>query len=438
MKLTNFQLILVGGFVFLLLVGVVVFSGVLPIGKSGKTTASGTVVLWGTLDSRDLGPLLHDFAIKNNTFTLTYVEKDPATYANDLIEAFASGSGPDMFFMPQDMIWRFGDKALHIPFTSIPQRTFQDTYISLASLYVDTDGFLALPFLVDPMVMYWNRDLYGNAGIVSPPKTWQDFETDVPLLTVKKDNITLSQSALALGSFGNIAHAKDVISLLLMQAGNPITFRSGSDLLVALGDPSSNAYIAAGTSAVSFYAAFSDPIKAVYSWNGGLPLDRDAFVGGTLATYFGYASELPAIRRQNPNLNFDVALVPQTAGSVARATIGNITGIAISKSSKNPYTALTAASLLTGPDFLGTFLATSAATFPVPPVRKDLLAVKPSDPYLSIFYTAALGAKNWIDPSAPETTIIFHDMISDAISNLLSVEASISKAGTRLNAVARK
>ncbi|MCD5396682.1 MAG: hypothetical protein LRZ98_00730 [Candidatus Pacebacteria bacterium] len=41
-----------------------------------------------------------------------------------------------------------------------------------------------------------------------------------------------------------------------------------------------------------------------------MPNSRDVFLSGKLATYFGFSSELRGLRLKNPNLNFDIAMVP--------------------------------------------------------------------------------------------------------------------------------
>ncbi len=62
-----------------------------------------------------------------------------------------------------------------------------------------------------------------------------------------------------------------------------------------------------------FYTRFARPDNTLYSWNRSFSSDRDRFVSGDLALYFGYGSEGKELERLNPNLNFDIAEVPQGA-----------------------------------------------------------------------------------------------------------------------------
>lgn len=37
------------------------------------------------------------------------------------------------------------------------------------------DSIIAFPLTIDPLVMYWNRDILSNAGIVKPPAYWDEI-----------------------------------------------------------------------------------------------------------------------------------------------------------------------------------------------------------------------------------------------------------------------
>lgn len=181
--------------------------------------------------------------------------------------------------------------------------------------------------------------------------------------------------------------------------------------------------------------AFSNPLKPVYSWNGGQSADRDSFIQSKLAYYFGTASELPIIRAQNPNLNFGIALPPQAQGGTPLTT-GSIYGFAIPKSAPNQLLSYTATTILSGAQAqsaLATDLETSAALMPV---RRDVLAVKPvSDPYLGFLYDATLIQRSWLDPNPIASNQIFSNLISNINSSALSTDQALAKAATELGSL---
>ena len=80
MKL-NLQTILLIVFGFFTLIGVAVFAGYIKIGgSSSKATPSGTATLWGTLDKRTMDAYLTNSASKDQTYKVSYTQKDPASY----------------------------------------------------------------------------------------------------------------------------------------------------------------------------------------------------------------------------------------------------------------------------------------------------------------------------------------------------------------------
>lgn len=423
----NFQLILLIVFIVAAVFGLLVFSGLIPIGSNNNAVVTGSVVLWGTESSSALAAPLENFSKANPTLVIRYVQKDPATFDQNLLEALAAGTGPDTFILPDDLIVHYKNKITPIPFTSMPQATFQNTFASAGQIYVNSAGILALPLAIDPLVMYYNRSMFDANGIVNPPATWDDVQSLVPLLTKKDKDNKLTSSAVALGQYVNVAHAKDLVSMLFMQAGNPIIRESGGFLASTLGGTGTTASAPLGP-VLSFYTNFADPLNPLYSWNRSLQNSIDAFSAEKLAIYFGYASELSTLSAKNPNENFYVAPMPQIKNSNFKVTFGHTYGIAISSSTKSPTVAFTVAGILANGPFAGEF----ANALLIAPARRDLLAAKPTDAYFPIFYNSALFAKTWLDPLPTDTNDIFKNMVENVLSNNLSADSSVLDASNKL------
>ncbi len=86
-KLGNFQIIVLIVFVALAVFGVLVFAGIIPIGNSDKAVVTGNVVLWGTAKADMMNNLIDNFVQANPTLGIKYVQKDRATFGQDLLEA---------------------------------------------------------------------------------------------------------------------------------------------------------------------------------------------------------------------------------------------------------------------------------------------------------------------------------------------------------------
>ncbi len=436
--MSNFKIIFIGIFVAGAVFGLLVFSGIINIGGSTTTTVAGTATIWGTLDQQALSGFISDFNNQSKDIHIAYVQKDSASFDSDLIEALANGTPPDLVLLPDNLIWRFQGKLTHIPFASLPAATFSSTFADSATIFSATDGTIAVPWVADPLVLYYNRDLLASIGYAQPPATWQQFVDSIPLLTKKQADLTLTQSGTAMGTYKNIAHPKDILALLFMQSGSPFITQSNGALAVHFGTTSTKIENDASLAAMQFYMGFSNPINSEYSWNAGQPLDRQAFAESNLAYYFGTASELPQIRAQNPNLNFGIALPPSGVNGLP-STTGHSYGFAIPKSAPNQLLSYTTTTLLANAANETAFITKYGGVLSLIPTRRDVLAVKPTtDPYLGFLYNAELVHKSWIDPSPAFSDTIFSSLIKDISSSALDPSQALSKASAQLSALGAK
>jgi len=425
--MSSFQVIVGAIFFVFILISVLLFAGVIPGFRSSSGGSGGEVVIWGTMSQKDTRGFFEDVNREyKDSFRITYVQKNVVEYESDLVQALAAGVGPDLFFLPHDLILKHQDKVTPIPFESVSERRFQDTFLEEGELFITQEGILAFPLLVDPLVMYWNRDLFSQAGIAQPPVYWDELFSMVPKLTKNDQAGNITQSGVALGTFTNIQNAKGILSALTLQTRNPIVERTAeysAQIVFGNQDQRSRA-----ESALRFYTQFANPSNQLYAWNPSLDSAREAFTAETLAMYFGYASELDQIITKNPHLNFDVAVIPQIRDENSKRTYGTLTGLAISRQSKNPQTALQVMNVLTNRKNQSTL----SNIIGLPPVRRDLLSEEPSDAFQSTFYDAAIITDGWLDPQPERTYNIFSDMVSSITSGRKSIGSAVGDAQTQL------
>jgi multiple sugar transport system substrate-binding protein len=431
----KFQYILVSFFGVMAVVSVIVFANA-PSKSEDPALAgvSGKVNVWGTYPVGGVNEVLQKLNDKyRESFSVEYQYHDPANFDRDIVEALASGRGPDVLLLPDNLILRHTDKIEQIPYTSIPQLTFKSMFIQAAEIYMRQNGVVAVPYAIDPMVMYWNRDLFDNASITVVPTFWDEFLTLAPKLTTRDQKTQdITQSAIAFGEYANVANAKDILAMLFLQTGDPIVRMNSQwypvgDLLKQDGEyliPDQDVI-----SALRYYMDFSNPLKSIYSWSRALPNSRDQFLKGGLAVYFGYASEYKVLKEKNPHLNFAVAPVPQTRGTTVEITFAKMHGLAVLKSSTNKATAFVAVQKLLESDYSGAF----ASQFGLPPVRRDLLNVQQTDAVMSVLYDSAIRARTWLDPRPEATEGFFKTAIESISSGRNDVTQSVSVLGASVN-----
>jgi multiple sugar transport system substrate-binding protein len=426
----NFQIIILIVFIALAIFGLLVFSGAIPIGSNSQGSL-GTVVLWGTVPAGSIAAPLQDFNNANKTLVVKYVQKSSDTFDQDLLEALATGNGPDIFFLPDNLTYHYANKIFTIPYTSYPLSSFKSIFAGAGEVFLTSDGILAFPMTIDPLMMYYNRSILDANGVVYPPVTWDDLVGMVPTLTHKDNSNKIIKPAVAFGHFANVSNAKDILATLFMQNGNSIITEQNGIFHSVLSDSVGNSN---PTSVLKFYTDFANPSSATYSWNASFPNSVDVFSAENLAFYFGFASELQNLVNSNPNENFFVTSVPQIKNSSFKLTSARITGLAISSSSKNFTAAFTAASLLATGDFAAKYASITGTT----PARRDLLIQKPADAYMPIFYNSALYAKSWLDPSPLDTNNIFSGMIDNVLSGSMTVDGAVKDASAKMGLLLNK
>ncbi len=436
MKLSAFQLVVSGICILLVMIGIAVFA---TFGGGGSQSAIGTVVVWGTADQNAVDQALQTLRQQDKSFQgVSYLQKKATTYASDLVNAMAAGQGPDLFFVSQDYIGTFADKVQLVPYSTLSQSTYNNSFVDESQLFLTPQGALALPVLIDPLVLYWNRDLFASAGLAQPPKYWNGFLDIAPKITTRDANGAITKSLVALGGWGNILYAKQIISALVMQAGDRIITRlptqpggQNGTLAVVLGQTPQGALENPATSALRFYTEFANPSKTSYSWNNARPRSIDAFAAGDLAVYIGYSSDYTALVARNPNLHFAVAVLPQIEGNATHVTWGQITGVAVARSAANPSGAFVIAQKLSSQ----AGVAALAQANGLPPVRRDVAQDTSANAPATAAVQSALIAQAWLDPNPAKSDPIFQTMIESVLSGKSQPDQAVAQAAQQLQAL---
>jgi ABC-type glycerol-3-phosphate transport system substrate-binding protein len=135
------------------------------------------------------------------------------------------------------------------------------------------------------------------------------------------------------------------------------------------------------------------------------------------------------IRAGNPNLDFDMAPVPQPARSTARTTYGLAYALAIPKTSQNPNGAYAAALALADRN---SELNAAYALSMVPAARAALIPSS-EDRFQPVYFPEALVARGWLSPSPAVTDSIFGAMIGNITSGRLDVSGALTTANQALD-----
>ncbi len=420
MKSSIFQIVIIVVFSLFVALGMIVLYWT---NKGGSAEKLSNVSLWGTVSSNQVKGLISLLKLDKQNLNVVYQEVSQDSFDEKLLEALASGTAPDAIILGEESLYKYASKITPIPYQTFTERAFKDSYVTEAELYLNKNGVLGVPFSIDPLIMYWNRDIFANKGLANPPRYWDEFLTLSSKLTEKKGASGISKSAVALGEFSNINNAKEIISALSMQSGNYFTTFDEEGNLVTKIDR--DLFI----DVLDFYSQFANPLKTVFSWSRSLPNSQTMFGKGDLAVYFGFFSEKNNVVSSNSNFDFDFGYFPQVRNSDVNITYGNMLAVSILKQSKNPAGAMKLALLFGSQDGVKAWSDITG----LPPVRRDLLTVKPIDSFGVIGYDSALIARGWLDPNGRKTKDMFRDMIEAISSGWQTSENALSDFSAKLS-----
>ena len=424
-----------------------------------------TLTIWGVFDDDDnYDTVIEDYRAQHPNVSISFREFRYEEYQDELVRALAEGKGPDIFLVHNDWTRQYQSLMTPLPETvtigyqevqgtikktvvnvlktepTLSMRVFKNDFVdavendAILEYKPDpkkegTDKIYALPLSMDTLALYWNKDLLNAAGIASAPTTWTAFQEAVVKLTKFDSSGSIIQSAVGLGTSGNIERAADILALLMMQNGTEMTDNDGDATFDQLQESLAGVSSLPGVDAVRFFTDFANPTKAVYTWNDKQPNSFDAFVNGTSAMFFGYAYHLPLMRVAAPKLDFAISPVPQIEGG-RQVNFGNYWLMAVSKDSKNVSYAWDFIQFVTSDDEENTkYLEASRK----PPALRSLIASQLEDEDLSAFAGQVLTAKTWyrgVDVSAAENALT--ELIDNVLSGTMDPTDAIELAASKV------
>ncbi|MFT5037350.1 MAG: ABC-type glycerol-3-phosphate transport system substrate-binding protein [Candidatus Azotimanducaceae bacterium] len=432
-NLRPFQIITLAVFVALAIVSILLLSGFSPSGSEDDATYGDRVVIWGVLEARVFNEAIDEIGNSDEAFeVVSYRQIDSRSFDDILVNAIAEGNSPDLVLLPGSKLVHNRSKLSAFSSETISEGDFSNTYIDGAEIFARPDGVYALPLAVDPIVMYWNKDMFANNGLAQAPSTWESVVSTVaPALIQTDNNRNLQQSALAFGEVRNVQNAKEILLLLALQSGSKMVYEQNGQYVIELNKSRSGNGLPPLEASAQFFTNFSNANNQLYSWNRSQPLDKNMFVAGNLGLYFGFGSELDSIVSKNPNLSFDMAAVPQGASATIRRTYGEFYGFAIPKASQNKQGALLVAKKFTSSDVS----AYISELFKMAPASRNAVAAGSSDTYRQIILNSALIARGWLDPGSAQTDKVFQDMIENVSSGRMQLNAAVRDAELKLQLI---
>lgn len=289
---------IIGGVLILLLIIFGLFRFVIPLFGKDKNEKI-TIEYWGLWEEpRVMQTVINDFQKENPTVTVKYSRQKIEQYRERLVTHIQEGKGPDVFRFHNTWLPQLGERLLPLPTDVISPEEFKKNYYSVIQSDISRDGAIyGIPLEVDTLSLFVNAEILEAAG-ADIPTNWDEFSRVSRSLTVKDESGKIKTAGAAIGTYANVTHAPDIVSLLLVQ--------NGADLKNLSKTPKSS------SDALNFYTSFADDEANV--WDNTLDPSILAFSKGNLGMFFGYSYDVFTIKALNPTLSFRIVPVPHLPG----------------------------------------------------------------------------------------------------------------------------
>ncbi len=229
--------------------------------------------------------------------------KSLGKYIDRLEARTGNGTGPDIFRFHNSWISEIRPRLSPMPADVVKTLELDSKFYPVVGKDLNINGaYYGVPIQFDTLSLFANTQLFKNAGVTNYPTSWNDLINTARSLTVEDSSSgKITQSGIALGTYDNITHASDIVSLLMLQ--------NGADLTNLGGPTEKNAY-----QALDFYTSFAKGDTKV--WDDSFENSTLAFAKGEVAMYIGYSWDIFQIKAVNPDFQFAVVPVPQVTGGV--------------------------------------------------------------------------------------------------------------------------
>jgi len=424
-------------FIIIAVAIVLVWAGVIPGLRLNKAKIQrADLVMWGVDDDRDTyQKLINAYQANNPGVNISYEQKSKETYEDELIRAFAAGKGPDIFGIHHTWRPKYSDILSPAPKDIFPTADFRNTFLDVVQKdFMAGNEIYGVPLYVDTLALYYNTEWFHSAGIVLPPKDWDEFVEIARRLTKRKSNGDILFSGAALGAADNITNSADTLALLFAQNGVGLSDEKGLINFNAVSNVPGRGTQPA-EKALEFYTSFAKPSSGNYSWSKDSAISsEDAFAQNRVAMALGYSVMSQRLLSKNARVKFEIASLPQVKNAVFHKNYPAYWGFGVYKNSKNKDAAWQFLKFLAQPDISRYYLSATKK----PAAQKNLVVEQQSDARLGVFATQGLTAFFWTQLDEPVIKQVFREMIEAQLNSDQSSSLAVKTAEAKIKSLMKR
>lgn len=414
-------------------IGIVIGFIVLSIFLRRPISKPVSLEIWGIIDEPEVfTPLINGFQENNRNISIHYVQKDPATYQNDLLKAFAANKAPDIFMLFGNWLPSYQDKIEPLNLKKdkdLNSLTISQTFPQVVQDdLVYNDFLLGIPLSIDTLALYYNKDIFDYYNIALPPKTWDEVVKLIPKLRKTNSQGQITRAAIALGTSNNIDCASDILSALMIQLGSSMIDKTYQKVTFNDSVTQNDSRIFPGEEALKYFTQFANPKSSLYTWENDFPNSVSAFSQGKTAMIIDYNQAQNAIQKEAPDLRYGIASFPLLSSNKEKINYARTTNFVVFNRSTYLKEAWQFLKYLSQPNNSQYYFLQTKN----PPARSDLISLAMNDSQAGVFTSQILTSRNWYQIDSQEISIIFNDMIESVILQNISPSQAISTAASRI------
>jgi ABC-type glycerol-3-phosphate transport system substrate-binding protein len=420
---------------------IVAIIGVILFGMSGRPQDPGSTVtnvpllkVWGTEKTAVLAPAFKKYEGEKKT-KIEYTEIDQQAFGTIILEALASGTGPDAIITDIDWIQENRDKLADSNPSFVSIADLKTSYVDIIGqtiIFSKTDTKTkktveytkAIPLWIDPLVLFWDKDIFNGENIALPPANWDEFTTISQRISKTDTTGNVERAGAAMGRAYNIPRYKEIVSLLILQQG-----AKQQDGFFTLENIQQHRI----ESALRYYTDFARPSFKGYTWNAALPEPITLFSAGKLGMMIDYMSAADDIRRRNPHIAFAIAKIPQPKDAEVPIYTADIIGLTVPIVAKYQAAAWAFGAWLSSMDTARELVMNKSVT----PARRDLLrdSKVASKDWFPIMKESALNTRRLSDQYATESSTIIANMIESIVGGRSTISEAINEGSKRMDRI---
>lgn len=402
-------------------------------GQNPGQQTSVTLNYWGLWEPPSvMQPIIDEFEAANPNIKIEYSQQTFSNYESRLFTRLQQATGdeepaPDIFRIHNTWTPKYYSYLAPMPADIMSVEEYQQKFYptALDDFTAKNGNIYAIPWEIDGLMVFYNKQLLAEEGESEPPEDWDSFFELARDLTKRDASGRILQAGIAIGTSRNIMHSAEILAYML--ALEDIQVMDQTRTQISLNTPRVQRVF-------ETYTNFAKGDNAL--WSSSLRSDLEMFFTEDLAMMIAPSWRAFDIIQAAPSVEFDTAPLPQLLANDEDVYYATYWGDAVNRTSASPLAAWKFVAFLAQKEQQMKLYsnASQVRAFGEPYSLVELNSEMQGKPYVSAIAEMApnMTAYPWGDETIVNSTI--NTAITDIIENRSDVDSALEDAEAAINA----